>query len=79
MKKLISNNEIYEAENIIKTISSIIGQDLNKNKIFLFKGISDFTEFQLQDENGNNIEFELPVPTEAERITSIEEVMMMLI
>ena len=57
MKKLMSNGEIFEADNIIKNNMDIIGLDLNDNTLFLFRGISDFSKFQLQDENGNKIEF----------------------
>ena len=66
MKKLILNNEIFEAEKIIKTDKNIIGYDINNNEIFSFKGISDFTGFVLKDENDIVIEFEAPPLTEIE-------------
>ena len=54
--KLIANGETFQAEKIIKTVNNIIGYDSNGNEIFSFKGVSDFTGFQLQDDNGNIIE-----------------------
>ena len=50
MKILIFNNEEFEAEKIIKTESSIIGQDSKGKTIFEFRGISDFTMFTLKDD-----------------------------
>jgi len=49
MKTLLFNGETYEAEKIIKTDSDIIGYDLDDNVVFSFKGISDFTLFQLEE------------------------------
>lgn len=66
MKKLLFNGEITEAENISKTSADITGTDQNNNEIFSFKGISDFSKFQLQDENNVNIEFSIPPKTEIE-------------
>ena len=78
MKKLIVNNEIYEAETIIKTDKNIIGYDINNNEIFSFKGISDFTGLVLKDENDVVIEFSLPQATDSERITATENAINML-
>jgi len=78
MKKLILNNEIFEAEKIIKTDKNIIGYDINNNEIFSFKGISDFTGFVLKDENDIVIEFEAPPVTEAERLKNLEDAINML-
>jgi len=47
MKTLKFNNQQFQAEKIIKTDTDIIGQDLNGNEIFTFRGISDFTLFSL--------------------------------
>jgi len=78
MKKLLFNNEIYEAEKIIKTDKDILGYDINNNEIFSFKGLSDFTGFVLKDENDIVIEFDLPQMTDAERLKSVEDVVNML-
>lgn len=72
--KLIAYGETYQAEKITKSDLNIIGYDINNNEIFSFKGISDFTEFQLQDDLGNSIDFPLPEPTDAERIAELEEI-----
>ena len=73
MKKLTFNNEIFEAEKIIKTDKDIIGYDINDNEIFSFKGISDFTGFILKDENDIVIEFEAPPITEIELLKEDSE------
>lgn len=49
MKRLYFNAEIYEADKIIKTGMDIIGEDNNGNVVFAFKGISDFTQFHLEE------------------------------
>ena len=49
MKTLKFNNEKYSAEKIIKTMDAIIGQDLQGNEVFAFRGISDFSLFELED------------------------------
>lgn len=46
MKQLTFNGEIYEAERIVKQADSIIGYNGN-DEVFSFKGISDFSQFQL--------------------------------
>ncbi|WP_313568826.1 hypothetical protein [Acetoanaerobium noterae] len=49
MKTLKFNQEEYKAEKIIKTENSIIGQDLQGNEVFAFRGISDFALFELEE------------------------------
>jgi len=49
MKKLLVNGVQHQAEKIIKTSNDIIGQDSNGNRLFAFQGISDFTQFQLEE------------------------------
>lgn len=56
MKILNFNNEQYTAEKIIKTETDIIGQDSNKNELFAFRGISDFTGFTLKEGQTFDIE-----------------------
>lgn len=48
MKNLLFNGESYEAEKIIKTNTSIIGYN-GDTEVFAFRGISDFSLFELQD------------------------------
>jgi 3-dehydroquinate dehydratase len=48
MKNLIVNGEIYEAEKIVKTQNSIIGY-IEDKAIFAFRGIHDFSQFQLEE------------------------------
>lgn len=48
MKTLIFNNEEYQAERIVKTNTDIIGYNGNA-EVFSFKGISDFSLFQLAE------------------------------
>lgn len=62
MKTLNFNDEQFQAEKIIKTENSIIGQDSNDNVLFTFKGISDFTLFTLD----GNQEFDVAEPSKAE-------------
>lgn len=47
IKTLIFYEEEYKAEKIIKTDSAIIGQDLQGNEMFAFRGITDFALFSL--------------------------------
>lgn len=49
MKILDFNDEKFEAVKIIKTDTDIIGQDSSGNEIFAFKGISDFSQFTLEE------------------------------
>ena len=79
MKKLIFKGEIFEAEKITKTDLNITGYDINGNEIFLLRGISDFSQFQLKDDNGNSIDFPAQPPTAEERLSAIEDTMLMLI
>jgi len=78
MKKLINNDEAFQADKIIKIDKDIIGYDINANEIFSFKGISDFTGFILKDENNIIIEFEAPQATDAERLKDLENAINML-
>lgn len=48
MKKLTFGNEVFEAEKITKIAENIIGQDNKGNIMFSFKGVSDFSLFQLE-------------------------------
>lgn len=48
MKILIFNNEQYQAEKIIKTANSIIGYNGDR-ETFAFRGINDFSQFQLTE------------------------------
>lgn len=48
MKTLTVNNEEYQAERIVKTNTSIIGYNGN-TEVFGFRGISDFSKFQLAE------------------------------
>lgn len=79
MKQLIFNGEIFEAEKIVKDDLNIIGYDLSNNEVFMFSGISDFSQFQLKDKNENILEFAPPPPTSEQRISAMEEVLKMLI
>lgn len=77
MKNLNFNNENFEAEKIIKTDTNIIGQDANSNELFAFRGISDFSLFTVINEDGTSVEFDT-VLTETDRITALENALMML-
>lgn len=59
-KRLKFLGEVYEAERVVKTGNSIIGYT-GSSVVFLFRGINDFSQFQLLD----NADFD-PDP-EAER------------
>lgn len=48
MKRLIIDSEIFEAEKIIKAETSIIGY-VNNKEVFAFRGVNDFTQFQLEE------------------------------
>lgn len=73
MKTLIFNNEEYQAERIVKTNTDIIGYNGNA-EVFSFKGISDFSLFQLA--NGEVFDIDLSPET---RITALEEALLMLL
>lgn len=49
MKTLKFNEKEYKAEKIIKTSNAIIGQDTQGNQIFTFRGVSDFSLFELEE------------------------------
>lgn len=49
VKILYFNNKQYQAEEIIKTDTDIIGLDSNKNQIFAFKDVSNFKQFTLEE------------------------------
>ncbi|MCM8710550.1 hypothetical protein M2651_05855 [Clostridium sp. SYSU_GA19001] len=48
MKKLFFDNEVLEAEKIIKYENKIIGY-IGDNEVFSFKGITDFSVFTLEE------------------------------
>ena len=73
MKTLIFNNEEYQAERIVKTNTDIIGYNGNA-EVFSFKGVSDFSLFQL----ANGEVFDTDLSPEA-RITALEEALLMLL
>lgn len=49
MKKLMVNDEVLEAEKIIKTETDIIGY-VNNKEVFAFRGVKDFSIFKLENE-----------------------------
>ena len=56
MKILIFNKEEFKAEKIIKTKDSIIGKNLEGKEVFSFKGIKDFSLFNLKDGEEYDVE-----------------------
>lgn len=58
MKTLHLDGEVFQAESIVKTETSIIGYD-GTTEVFAFRGINDFSKFKL--ENGE--EFDLDEKT----------------
>lgn len=48
MKKLIHLGQTFEAERIVKTADSIIGYN-GDAKVFAFRGIKDWSQYQLAD------------------------------
>lgn len=48
MKKLIHLGQTFGAERIVKTADSIIGYD-GDAKVFAFRGIKDWSQYQLAD------------------------------
>lgn len=48
MKTLFVNGETFEAEKIVKTNTSIVGY-INGKEVFAFRGINDFSVFQLEE------------------------------
>ena len=65
MKILTANGEQFQAKKIIKTDTDIIGQDVNGNEIFAFRGISDFMNFTL--EAGQSFDAETPSNTDLQK------------
>ena len=55
MKKLLFNNETIKAEKIVKTSDSIIGYNGN-SEVFVFRGVSDFSLFTLEEGQDWDIE-----------------------
>ena len=68
MKKLKFNGEEYEAERIVKTNTDIIGYNGNQ-EVFAFRGINDFSAFQLADGQEYDIS---PEQEKEQRITDLE-------
>ena len=56
MKILMFNKEEFKAEKIIKTKDSIIGKNLEGKEVFSFKGIKDFSLFNLKDGEEYDVE-----------------------
>lgn len=71
MKTLLVAGEEFQAEKIIKTQDSIIGKN-GDAVVFAFKGINDFSQFQLL----NGVEFDPDPEAEKEqRIADLEAAM----
>ena len=73
MKTLTVNGEEYQAERIVKTDTGIIGYNGNQ-EVFAFRGISDFTQFQL----ASGETFDTDLSPEA-RIQALEEALLMIL
>lgn len=58
MKTLTVNGEQYQAEKIVKTSTSIVGYN-GEQEVFAFRGINDFSQFQLEDGQDWDIDSEL--------------------
>ena len=67
MKTLIFNKEEFEAEKIIKTSDSIVGKDINDKEVFSFKGIKDFSLFELKDGQ----EYDTEITEEQQLLSSV--------
>lgn len=63
MKLLNFSNEQFQAEKIVKTDTDIVGYDSNRNELFTFRGISDFSGFTLEE--GQTFNTEEPSEQEA--------------
>ena len=48
MKALLVNDELYQAEKIVKKESSIIGYN-GESEVFAFRGINNFNKFELEE------------------------------
>lgn len=68
MKTLKFNNEEFKAEKIIKIDTDIVGKDSSGIEVFSFKGISDFSQFSLEE--GQTFDTEL---TFEERMSLIQK------
>jgi len=68
MKTLTVGGEEYQAERIVKTDTGIIGYNGN-TEVFVFRGISDFTQFQLA--SGETFDTD-PETEKEQRITDLE-------
>jgi len=68
MKALTFSGEQYQAERIVKTDTDIIGYNGN-TEVFLFRGISDFTQFQLAEGQEWDID---PEAEKDQRIADLE-------
>lgn len=74
MKNLTFNNEIYQAKRIVKTDSDIIGYNGN-TEVFAFRGISDFSQFALDEGQ----EWDIDEKTELQkRISDLETLILQL-
>ncbi|BDR67194.1 hypothetical protein K144312032_14220 [Clostridium tetani] len=67
MKKLIVNDEVFEADKIIKTDRDIIGY-INDVEVFAFRGVKDLSIFEV--EGG---EFDTPEDDLNKRIKALEQ------
>lgn len=68
MKTLTSNGQQFQAEKIVKTDTNIIGY-IGDIEVFAFRGIADFTQFQL--EAGQSYDAD-PEDEKEQRITDLE-------
>jgi len=73
MKTLFISGEELQAERIVKTDTDIIGYNGN-NEVFSFRGISDFSQFQLAE--GELYDTDLSLEA---RILALEEALLMLL
>lgn len=73
MKTLTANGVEYQSDRIVKTDSDIIGFN-GTYEVFAFRGISDFTQFQLAE--GET--FDTDLSPEA-RIQALEEALLMIL
>ena len=71
MKTLFISGEELQAERIVKTDTDIIGYNGN-NEVFSFRGISDFSQFQLAE--GELYDTDLSLEA---RILALEEALLM--
>ena len=62
MKTLVFNGQKFEAVRIIKSTDTIVGKDINGNELFVFRGISDFSGFTLDE--GQLFDIEEPIEQE---------------